>query len=312
MKYFSLVILLTAANISIAQPSNFNTQRNWSRNKKEVTLGLGGTNFLGDLGGANGVGTDYSVKDWDFPSTSLGMSLSYRYRWHPYYATSTIVNFGRIRGNDAETEDPVRNNRNLHFRSNVINISQRFELILLANEKVGKRYNIPGLKGMANKNSQLYIFTGIGCTYFNPKAQYNGAWVNLHDLHTEGQGLPGGAEEYSRVTATVPFGMGMRMGVGRMWRVGLELTYVKTFSDYLDDVHGTYFDPAILMDEYGAESAYLSNPAKNPLSFEPGSQRGDKQNDALFYFNVTFTRNFTYSTTGPGRRIRFQKYKAKF
>ncbi len=311
MKYLTLFFVTTASFIGLAQTSNFNTQRNWSFQKKEITLGLGGTNFLGDLGGANAVGTDYSVKDWDFPSTSLGMSLGYRYRFHPYYATSFVVNFGRVRGSDAKTDEPIRNDRNLSFRSNVINISQRFEFIILAKEKVGHKYRIAGLKGMPYKNSQLYLFTGIGATYFNPKAQYDGTWYALRELHTEGQGLPGGPEEYKRITATIPIGMGMRMGIGKMWRLGLEFTYVKTFSDYIDDVHGTYYDPAILAQEYGAAAAYLSNPAKTTSWFNPGSQRGDKQNDALFYFNITIARNLTYSNP-PGikkfRRVKIAKF----
>jgi len=309
MKYLTLVLLTTATGLVLGQASNFNTQRNWSFQKKELTLGIGGTNFLGDLGGANAVGTDYSVKDWDFPSTSLGTSLAYRYRFHPYYATSFIVNFGRIRGNDAKTDEPVRNNRNLSFRSSVINVSQRFEVIILAKEKVGHRLRISGLKGMPYKNSQLYLFTGIGATYFNPKAQHpNGGWYDLRDMHTEGQGLPGGPAEYSRVTATIPFGLGMRMGVGKMWRIGLEFTYVKTFSDYIDDVHGVYYDPSIIAAEYGDIAAYFSNPGKNPSAFNPGSQRGDKQNDAIFYFNFTIARNLT-----AGRPPSFKKFgKPKF
>jgi len=311
MKYLALVLLTTASVIANAQTSNFNTQRNWSFQKKEITLGLGGTNFLGDLGGANAIGSDYSVKDWDFPSTSLGTSLAYRYRFHPYYATSTVVNFGHVRGSDAKTTEPVRNERNLSFRSVVINVSQRFEVIILAKEKVGHKYRIAGLHGMPYKNSQLYVFTGIGATYYNPKAQYDGGWYSLHDLHTEGQGLPGGAAEYKRITATIPFGIGARVGISKLWRLGFEMTYVKTFSDYIDDVHGTYYDPSILATEYGPAAAYLSNPAKTPSMFNPGSQRGDKQNDALFYFNITIARNLTYSNPPGIKKFRRPKI-AKF
>lgn len=315
MKFAYLAVITLIANMAFAQPTNFNTQRNWSMNKKELIIGFGATNFLGDLGGANQNGTDYSLKDIDFPSTSLGGVLGYRYRFHPYYATSTILNVGMVRGNDAKTSDVIRNSRNLHFRSPIINLSQRIEVIVLANEKIGRRYNIPGLKGFKDHNEQLYFFTGIGITYFNPKAQYNGSWIALRPLSTEGQGLDGGPGKYLPVTATIPFGVGMRMGINRFWRIGLEATYVKTFSDYIDDVHGTYYDPAILATEVGPEAAYLSNPAQqNATWFSPGDQRGDKQNDALFYVNLTIYRNITYSTVGRGPHIRFgkPKYRAKF
>lgn len=315
MKYSILTIITLASLVAFAQPTNFNTQRNWSMNKKELLIGFGATNFLGDLGGANKVGTDYSLKDLDLPSTSFGGALGFRYRFHPYYATTTMLNIGMVRGDDSKTTDLIRNSRNLSFRSPIINLSQRIEVIVLANEKIGRRYNIPGLKGFKDHNEQLYFFTGIGITYFNPKAPYQGSWIALRPLKTEGQGLPDGASEYLPVTATIPFGVGVRMGINRFWRIGLEATYVKTFSDYIDDVHGSYYDPAVLAAQVGPEAAYLSNPAEqNTIWFSPGSQRGDKQNDALFYMNLTLYRNLTYSTVGRGPRIRFgkPKYRAKF
>ncbi|MNK12890.1 hypothetical protein D3C87_309680 [compost metagenome] len=314
MKHLTLTILSIVSTLSFAQSSNFNTQRNWAMNKKEISIGLGATSFLGDLGGANQIGTDYSLKDIDFNSTHFGGSASFRYRFHPYYATSTMVNVGMLRGNDALTAEPIRNMRNLSFRSFFVMLSQRFEIIVLANEKIGRRYNIPGLKGFTDHNEQLYLIAGIGAMYYNPKALYQGGWVNLYDMHTEGQGLPGGPAQYSRITATVPLGVGFRMGINRMWRIGLEATYVKTFSDYIDDVSGVYYDPAIIGATYGPAAAYLSNPSNNPSAFNPGSQRGDKQKDAFLYVNIMVTRNITYKSSSGGGPMKFGKrrYRAKF
>ena len=314
MRYAILAIITLAANAAFAQPTNFNSQRNWSRNKKELIIGFGATNFLGDLGGASGVGKDYSLKDIDFPSTGLGGVLGFRYRFHPYYATSTILNIGMVRGSDAKTDNYVRESRNLHFRSPIINLSQRFEVIVLANEKVGRRFNIPGLKGFKDHNEQIYFFGGIGLAYYSPHALYKGSWVALKPLRTEGQGLEGGPAEYKSITATIPVGVGFRMGINQLWRVGLEFTYVKTFSDYIDDVHGTYYDPAILLAEVGPDAVALANPAvQNSNFFNAGQQRGDKQNDALLYANLTIYRNITYSSTAHGPRIRFgRSYRAKF
>lgn len=288
----------------------FNTQRNWSMNKKELVFGIGATGFLGDLGGADQYGTDFSPKDYDFNATNVGGSIGFRYRFHPYYSTTSILNFGMIKGSDAYTKEPVRFDRNLHFRSPVLNFSQRFELILFANEKFGRRYKIPGLKGFREKNEQFYLFSGVGVMMFNPQAQHNGEWYNLHELKTEGQGLPGGATPYKRITATIPMGFGMRMGISRYWRIGLEVSYVKTFSDYIDDVHGEYYDPAILLTQVGPVSAALSNPATTPSWFEPGSQRGDKQNDGLIYVNFTITKNITFHHSGT-KRLRYKQAKLR-
>jgi hypothetical protein len=288
----------------------FNTQRNWSMNKKELVFGLGATGFLGDLGGADKIGTDFSPKDYDFKSTNVGGSIGFRYRFHPYYSTTSMLNFGMIKGSDANTNEPVRYNRNLHFRSPVLNFSQRFEFILFANEKFGRRYKIPGLKGFRERNEQFYLFSGVGVLLFNPQAQYEGKWYNLYDLKTEGQGLPGGATPYKRVTATIPMGIGMRMGISRYWRFGIEISYIKTFSDYIDDVHGVYYDPAVLLAQVGPEAAALSNPAMTPSWFEPGSQRGDKQSDGLIYVNFTLTKNITFRQVGT-KRLRYKQARLR-
>ena len=64
----------------VAQRINFNTQRNWSLNKKELLIKFGPTQFLGDLGGANTSNYDYSLKDWDWQALGFNVGVGYRYR----------------------------------------------------------------------------------------------------------------------------------------------------------------------------------------------------------------------------------------
>lgn len=315
MKNFAaLILLLLCTTTVLAQHTNFNTQRNWSLNKKEIMFGFGGTQFLGDLGGRNQIGKDYSLADLDLPSTSLGGMIGFRYRFHPYWATTSSLNVGLLKGNDALTDEIVRESRNLHFKSIVVEFHQRIEVILLANEKFGNRYALSGHRTKAkNHNEQLYLFTGVGISYFNPKAEFNGDWVELRPLSTEGQGLIDGIAKTSPVTATIPFGIGFRWGLSRMWRMGIEATYVKTFSDYIDDVHGVYYDQSLLAAQVGAEAAYLSNPAtQNTNWFGTGQQRGDKQKDAYFYLNMTFARNLTYKNYAQQRKMYKWKGRYKF
>lgn len=311
MKYTIVLIFLYTITSCYGQHTNFNTQRNWSLNKKEILFGFGATQFTGDLGGRNQIGKDYSLRDIDFPSTSLGGMIGYRFRFHPFWATSTVLNIGMLKGDDALTNEVIRESRNLSFRTMYYELTQRIEVILFANEKFGARYKLPGHKGFKNHNEQIYVFSGVGVSYFNPKAQYNGSWVALRPLKTEGQGLEGGAKETLPVTATIPFGIGMRFGIGRMWRLGIEATYVKTFSDYIDDVHGVYYDPAKLS---SPEAQYLSNPAINNTSwFAPGQQRGDKQKDAYYTLNLVVARNITYKDYAKQRKShQWSKGRYKF
>jgi len=311
MRLLISLVLLLLTTITFSQHTNFNTQRNWSLNKKEILFGIGATQFTGDLGGRNQIGKDYSLVDIDLPSTGFGGMIGYRYRFHPFFATSTILNVGLLRGDDALTNEVIRNSRNLNFRTINIELQQRIEFILYANEKFGARYKPPGHKGFKDKNMQLYVYSGIGVTYFNPKGRYNGSWTALRPLKTEGQGMDGGSEVYLPVTATIPFGLGFRMGIGRMWRVGFEATYVKTFSDYIDDVGGDYYDPSA----WGsAEAAYLSNPAVNNTSwFAPGQMRGQRQKDAYYYLNIVVARNITYKDYAKQRKsYNWSKGRYKF
>jgi hypothetical protein len=277
-------------------------------------IGFGGTQFLGDLGGRDQIGTDFSLADLDWPSTSLGGMIGYRFRFHPYWATTSSLNIGMLKGDDALTNEIIRESRNLHFRTMIFEFQQRIECIILANEKFGHRYGLGGhSKKMGNHNEQVYLFTGAGVSYFNPKAQYNGKWVALRPLSTEGQGLDGGPAKVLGVTATIPFGIGARMGIGRMWRIGIEATYVKTFSDYIDDVSTVYYDRDILAAQVGPEAAFLSNPStQNTTWFAAGQQRGDKQKDAYFYLNLTVARNITYKDYAKARRMNKWKGRYKF
>jgi hypothetical protein len=331
MRILTSLTLLLFTSVSFAQHTNFNTQRNWSLNKKEIMFGIGATQFLGDLGGRDMVGKDYSLVDLDLPSTHIGGMVGYRFRFHPYWATTSSLNIGMMRGDDALTNEIIRESRNLHFRSLVIEFQQRIECIILANEKFGARYSISGhSKRMKNHNEQVYLFTGAGVSYFNPKANYNGQWVALRPLGTEGQGsgetytvyTADGPQQYTApdrylpVTATIPFGIGMRTGIGRMWRIGIEATYVKTFSDYIDDVSGYYIDPSVIQANASGDASaavFLANPSSdNSNWFAPGQMRGQPQKDAYFWLNIVVARNITYKDYAKQRKMHKWRGRYKF
>jgi len=312
----SITALLLSSSLVYGQFSNFNTQKNWSMNKKEFVFGGGATQFLGDLGGGSGVGKDYSLADINWRNTNFNTTLGFRYRFHPTFATSTSFNVGMYKASDKlEGVNPGRAVRQLSVRSVLISLSQRFEYIVYANEKVGKRNNIPGLKGMKDKNTQAYIFSGMGIAYYNPQAlNQDETYVSLRPLGTEGQGYAGGAKRYKAVTAIVPFGVGYRIGIGRMWRVMFEATYFKTFTDYMDDVSTTYYSFSANGINPGPDAIYFSNPAEPNgwVNFKNGDKRGDNERDAFFYINVGFSKNITYKSYQRGKPIKWKGVRAKF
>ncbi|TNE52760.1 MAG: hypothetical protein EP338_14065 [Bacteroidetes bacterium] len=322
----STLALFTAASLT-AQFSNFNTQRNWSMNKKEILFGGGATQFLGDLGGQDGIGKDYSLADMNFSKTSYNFLLGYRYRFHPVLAVTGTFNFGQFKASDEETDNPARHLRKIEVRSILLNLTARLEYIVYQNEKVGKRNNLPGLKGMKDKNVQVFVFTGIGGAYFNPKGFFpsdrfvitddgqqvfgTDEWVSLQPLRTEGQGYPGGSDKYRRVTATIPFGFGYRLGINRMWRIMIDATYFKTFTDYMDDVSTVYYDYEQNGITASPSQIYHADPSWNGI-FGDGQQRGDNEKDAFFYLNVGVTKNVTYKSYVRGKPIKWKGVRAKF
>ena len=316
-KFLLFSIFMLFLGFGFSQTTNFNSTKNWRRNKKELILNVGPTGFLGELGGRDLIGKDYSMADLDLKSTTFNVGFSYRYRFRPYFATSTIASIGMVKGDDKLTLEPVRNARNLNFKSVIVSIYQRIEVMLYFKESFGHKYNFKGLSGKRNNNEQVYLFSGIGITYFNPKGNYEGQWLALRPLHTEGQGFPGRPKEYLPVTFIVPSGIGMRYGLSRMWRLGIELTYFKTFTDYMDDVSTTGFDVDLLSEKYGKEASYLSNPAQTEQYrswFANGQQRGDAKNkDAYLYANIIVARNITYKVSSPRRpQLKWKGMRAKF
>ena len=110
IKFIATLCISLAFN-TFAQRINFNTQRNWSLNKKELLINIGPTQFLGDLGGANSSNYDYSLKDWDWKALGANVGVGYRYRFHPMFATTTNLSYlmmlTAMRGLQSTTLEPL-------------------------------------------------------------------------------------------------------------------------------------------------------------------------------------------------------------
>ena len=96
--------------------SGFVNKKN--RPSRYIVLGVGASNFLGELGGANQIGT-FFVKDFEFSMTRPSAALSYRYKFNQFFALNGGFHYCLVSGNDNLTTEPFRQNRNLSFRSNI-------------------------------------------------------------------------------------------------------------------------------------------------------------------------------------------------
>ncbi len=282
-----LLFLVITAN-SYAQ--FFARKNDWKKERKEIYIGGGVNNFLGDLGGKDRIGTDYSYADLELSLTRPSATIGYRYRLSEHWASRTDFAYLGVKGDDKLTAEQFRHNRNLHFKSNLYELNTNIEFAY-AFGRHGNKYHIKSTFKRRYKayTSYIYFSVGIGVFYFNPKAKYGGKWIPLQPLGTEGQGLMGGpGKKYSRVSVSIPFCVGYRLAISKKWTIGIEYNFRKTFTDYIDDVSKSYYpDMAYYKQQRGSIATYLADPslgdvpnATAPNADGTGAQRGDKQKDS--------------------------------
>jgi len=287
-------------------PSLANAQR-WKRQRKEYSFGMGATNFLGDLGGADQIGTN-GLKDLEISATRFAVTAGYRYQLAKDWYVKSSLYYLQVTGNDNLTKEPARAMRKLNFKSQIVEFSSQLEYKIIK-QKYGHLYRLRGVRGKSWFRFEVYLFGGVGAIWYDPKGQRNGSWQRLKPLHTEGQGLVGAPKQYSGFSLVIPYGIGISRnlgggaGYGRFstWSISFELSMRKTFTDYIDDVSTVYHDNAAIQANYGDDAAFFADPSGNFHGLVSdgngglvGQQRGDPtDNDA--YMMAIISLNYKIS-----------------
>lgn len=261
--------------------------------KIELGLGIGPSFFLGDLGGAKGIGRTF-VKDVDFPLTKLCKGLYINVYPTEWLGLRIAANIGYLEGDDAEAPNKggaerFRLQRNLKFKSN---LNEAYAALEIYPTVWFEEY-----EGLEHK-LRPYGVLGVGMFHFNPKGEYTDpagkkSWVELKPLRLEGQGMAEYPKrsEYPLTQMNVVMGGGFKYYLNDQFYVGFEVLLRKTFTDYIDDVSTKYIDPryfdVYLTPEKAAQARQLMYRENiyNPGVSRPfiNTQRGDpKENDAYF------------------------------
>lgn len=290
----------------------FRTADYWKTHRNEISIGLGASNFLGELGGRDQIGTSF-IWDLEISQTRPAFSFAHRYYLRERLSLRTQLAYGVMAGNDNLTNEFARNTRNLSFRSDLFEGALLLEVHPFL-EELGHMYDLRGVKGTRSSRVGLYGFVGIGACYFNPKTKFNNAWVALRPLGTEGQGLEGGPEPYSNFSLVIPMGVGIRKQMSKVLSLGLELQYTKTFTDYIDDVSGVYFDNDAIRDANGPIAAFLADPNRTGNKYGAGEQRGDPDDkDAYLFLRAhVHYKLYKYKTRSKKYRTRLRRQKIVF
>ena len=233
---------------------------------REMGVMLGLMNYKGDL----------HQQTYDTKNNLPGLGFIYRRSYSNHWAFKAALSYGHIKADDSQSEDPFCKNRNLNFKSSIFEGTGQFEFNFF-----------PYQTANPSTIATPYLSAGLSVFRFNPKAYYNGSYVALQPLGTEGQGTSANPDKglYKRTGVAFVFGGGVKWKIGRRWGVTLESVVRKTYTDYLDDVSGVYADPNAIRVEYGKTAYYLSDRSiiKNPKG-NIGRQRGDNTNRDWYTF----------------------------
>jgi len=276
----------------------------------------GVANYLGDIGSgdlARGFVYNLELKD-----TRWSAGGFVRYRFHPLFAYQGAITYARIQGADSKSINYARLGRNLSFKNDLIMLNNKIEFYppFLTVSDVGG-------SGRYRTDFKMYLLTGLGIFYHNPKAEYNGQKYKLRPLMTEGK-------KYSPVALSIPMGTGFYFTHKRQHRFGFEMTWNMTFTDYLDDVSRNYVDASSMGSDPIAPTLANRNPELG--SYVPGvdyplganyggtNQRGDptdKDNFMMISLSYSyviktksgFSRSYSWIYKS---RSKFSKNKSRF
>lgn len=257
----------------------------------EAGLMFGGSAYQGDL--------SPQAVNLSTGKIHPSLDLFFRYNINKYLSAKANISYGRLSGDDAVSKDEGRRSRNLNFESKLFEFGLTGELNIFGFQPEGlqRRYS-------------PYLFGGIAVFRFNPETNYNGQLVELQPLGTEGQGMEGFEEPYKLTQIAVPMGAGMKFAVNERLNIGAEIGFRKTFTDYLDDVSGTYVAfnellsgngelAAILADRRGE---LLEDGSDIPVVVETGTQQRGNPGESDWYAiaGLTISYNF-YGRNGLGK-----------
>jgi hypothetical protein len=282
------VMLFTfCINYVNAQFTNYVEPFNDLRDRSALDFHLGATTFLGDLGGNQGSGSPY-FKDLNVKTIRPLIGASYLYFPLQWLAINTSLNHTLVTGADSLIKNKSghaagRYKRNLSFRSAITELSAEAEWYPL---QMLFPYDKPILSP--------FVGSGIGVFHFNPKAQLNGQWVALQQLHLEGQGFSEypDRKNYKKTQIYIPISFGVKYRVNDNYFISLSTTFRKTFTDYIDDVSTSYIDPNLFDKYLSADQANLAKQlyyrGSTSVNAKPGPFRGYANLDSYTSMFVSF------------------------
>lgn len=263
---------LFAGFVLMMAPLSMNSQYFW-----DLGVQTGAANYLGEMGGNELTRRDF-VSDMKFSQTRTTAGAFARRKINYDFAVKGQLNWLRLSGDDKLSSNPGRNGRNLSFRNDVFELGAELQY---------QFYQVSNISPMSRNKTKFICYAGLGAmaVYHNPKTFYNGEWVKLRPLQTEGVA-------YTRVTAAIPATAGFHFTINNQYRIGWNFNWRTTFTDYLDDASTTYVShpSGTLAAQVANRTDELNVTPEFAANFTPGNKRGDPEHrDSYMSTSIEFS-----------------------
>ena len=265
---------------------------------------LGAAYYVGDLSGT-GPTSKWGPLNMQLSQPGFTVGVNARKFFTRAIAGQVELNYTRVRGTDALSEIPTHYSRNLSFRTGISELAFRGEWHFFNLQDVGRKYRY-------KLSFSPYLFAGASVFHFNPKAEYNGSYVALRELETEGV-------KYSPISMSILGGLGFEFRVDKQHVIGLEITARRAFTDYIDDVstnyqhHTTFDDPtALALQDRSIELEGTGNPLfigsdKYSYGTNPDNEAPRGDSDYIDYYSWTGIY-YKYALRDKRRNFNQRKY----
>lgn len=176
-------------------------------------LTIGTASSLTDIGGTKYEGRNFFMLDNQFNTTSLAVGLFARKRLNKHFAVNASLDYAKLSGSDLDSPGTSRENRGKLFTNNIYELSAKCEYFLPKNRHLHSPLDYFG-------------YLGLGVFYHNPK---------IVDTNPEEAILSTTKPaSFSKIQLSIPMGIGFYYTFPNYLRVGMDIGYRKTFTDYLD------------------------------------------------------------------------------
>lgn len=258
-KQVKILIFLLIPLISFSQKNEFGTM-------------LGLANYFGDL--------NYNAS---FESVRPMGAIFYKVNFDTRFALKSSFSYAQLAFDDKLSKNSFNRQRNLHFKTDVMEFAVMGELNFLDYNKIKK-----------DKRFSPYFTMGIALFYFNPQAELLGEWHDLQPLGTEGQNDPSysGVGKYKLIDFAIPIGGGFKYSIYKNWSIALFGEVRLTVNDYIDDVGGVYASPLSLPDGSRGVAYKLADRSGEVGTAigSPGKQRfSSNKPDFYMFFGATLS-----------------------